>query len=342
MKSQTTFFALLFLILISSSFLFSGNDPIWERFSNHSPNTKKHSIEKPEYQIKGFHSKQFSPAGVLASTLEAESLAFYKSSKISTLQNPYIQVFPENYSTPDTPPEWVASAVSASSVEPNQHITLSKKVNLKQLTPPAGEQPLDIYSEKMDLLLDRKIAKSDSKVTIKSENNIISGKIFESQLQTNYLSLKADVTSRYLPKNARAVDALVIQSNSFLIEDNGTRAIYTGDVKLSKTGIHIYAEKVEIVQLEGKEVAYAYGNPTTFEQLPSSGQKPVTAHAKRFEFDSTEEILKMYEQAKLTQGKATVEGDYLFYDTQTENIGAESKPNNRVKMVLPNNENNDK
>ena len=55
----------------------------------------------------------------------------------------------------------------------------------------------------------------------------------------------------------------------------------------------------------------------------------------RFEYNNVDKKVKMFDHARLKQGQAIFEGAYIFYDTQTESVGAEAKEDTRVKMVLP-------
>lgn len=342
MKSQKSFLLALLLSLILSSFIFTNEIPLWGNISSVLPITSALIQEKPEYQVSVFHSKQFNQQGLLSSTLSAESLSFFSTKQRSFLQKPEIELYPKTPSNDKNLPSWLVKSNTANSEAPNNLVLLNDQVELTQLNAPS---PLIIHAQEMELLLNEKIAKSKSLVTIVSTQNEIKGEDFESHLEESYLELKSKVSSQYQAAEKstgshKAKQPLFVNAGFFKLENQGTKATYTDHVELKQDNIKITADKVEIIKLGDKQLAYAYGNPAYFEQKPTLEKKNILAQAERFEFDSQEQKLKLFINAKLQQGDAIVEGDYLYYDTQNENVGAESNSNSRVKMTIPTKTNN--
>ena len=350
MKSQKGLLFTLIACVIISSVVFMNEKPLWKTFNTNITSKNQTLEEKPEYQVTGFKSKQFSETGKLSSTLNANSLSFFKEQKLSELKQPLIKIFASGNKKNSIDSNWLVKANFANSIAPNRIVNLKDNVEMLQLD---TESQIEVYSQELDLNLDTKIAKSAKKVTIISGKNKINGHDFESHLDTAYFELNANVESEHQDqvnavnnsnnpiKNAPLTTRLLtISSKKFSLENQGNKATYTQNVELKQDSIKINADKIEIIKQGDSQIAFAYGNPARFEQQSLLNNKYIKAQASRFEFDSREQKLKMYENAILKQGEAIVEGDYLYYDTQTENIGAESKPNTRIKMTIPNKTNN--
>jgi lipopolysaccharide transport protein LptA/LPS export ABC transporter protein LptC len=338
MKSNANFLFALLLSLILSSFIFTNEIPFLSRIESALPGQKNLTQEKPEYQVNQFSSKQFNEQGFLSSTLTADSLSFFSSNEQSLLEMPTIEIYPQrDFPAKNVLPNWRVKSHMAISHAPNNLVTLNNNVELSQLN---SGTPLTVYSQAMDLLLSEKIVKSESLVTIMSNQNEIKGENFESRLQESYMEIKSNVSSQIhqlekTKKSKNIKQPLLITSGFFKLENQGTKATYMNKVRLKQNNITITADRVEIIKKDNKQLAYVYGKPAYFEQKPTLDQRKILAQAARFEFDSEEQKLKLYQNAKLQQGDAIVEGDYLYYDTKSENVGAESKPNSRVKMTLP-------
>jgi len=320
--------------------------------SNKLDTQKLKPIEKPEYQINDFQSKSFNDTGDIKTTVKAENLSYFTQSKLSKLIQPRIKLHSNNQSSE---PTWQLKADKASSIQPNNHVSLDSNIEMVRMASPESKHELKIYSQEMDLLLKEEVASSKGAVTILSEQSQIRGLGFKSDLHKNYVVLKSNVKSEYVT-NAQTDDPanrLYIESDTFLLEGNGGKLTHEGKVILIQEGITIRADRVEVFKVNEQQTAFAYGNPATFDQVPSTDNAAIYAEAKRFEFNSQEEKLKIYQDARLMQGEAILEGGFLYYDTQTENIGAESQPlstlqantdsqankepetKQRVKMILP-------
>jgi lipopolysaccharide export system protein LptA len=350
MKSQRGLLFTLIACVIISSFIFMSDKPLWLTASKVIPSKTEVINKQPEYQIIGFNSKQFGETGELSSTSKAKSFTFFKEEKLSELEKPIIKVFSRGNNENSLSSNWQIKANLASSIAPNKFISFKDNVEMLQLD---TESQLQVFSQEMDLNIDEKIAKSSKKVTIISGDNKIYGNDFESHLENANFELRRNVESEYQetkvkdPKETslnsyQQPRILTIKSEKFFLENKKNKATYTENVVLKQDDVKIIADKIEILKFGDSQIAYAFGNPAYFEQQSSLDNKHVKAQANRFEFDSREQKLKMYDNAVLQQGDAIVEGDYLYYDTQTENIGAESKPDTRIKMTIPSPSNNKK
>jgi lipopolysaccharide export system protein LptA len=179
-------------------------------------------------------------------------------------------------------------------------------------------------------------------VIIISEGNRIEGKQFTAELDMNYLLLESDVQSRYQrstvsphkQSSTSESDMVYISAQRFTLEENKNTATYEGAVKLRQEEVTIEADKVVLVKQGTVQMVYAFGAPAYFQQK-SKQEQDIDAQAMRFEYNSLDKKVKLFDKARLKQGQAIFEGAYIFYDTQTESVGAEAKEDTRVKMVLP-------
>ncbi len=328
-------------ISIALLFFYFGTPAQWNLKTDRFKTQKSPSeIEKPEYQVTNLVSKKFDPSGKLHSTLYAEKLDFFNSTRLSKLYHPKFDLFTNAATNETNITHWFISSLEANSISPNDLVTLTGNIEVKKGAN-GSRAELDIFSESMLLDLTTNTITSDEAVTIVSEGNKIEGKQFAAELDRNYLQLKTNVKSRYQrstpsQQNPSAADSdiIYISSQRFILEELEHRATYEGSVKLKQAQVTIDADKIVLIKRGAEQLVYAYGNPAYFKQK-SKQEKDIDAQALRFEYNSLDKKVKMYEQARLKQGQAIFEGAYIFYDTQTESVGAESKADTRVKMVLP-------
>jgi len=302
---------------------------------------KSEVIEKPEYQVSNLRSKKFNASGKLHSRLHAERLDFFNTNNLSKLYQPKFDLFTDFETAPSEGAHWYISSLEANSTAPNDLITLTGDISVQKAAT-ANHAELNIHSEHMLLNLPTNTITSPGLVIIISEGNRIEGKLFTAELDRNYLQLESEVQSRYQrntvspPKQTSTVgnDTVYISAQRFTLEENKNTATYEGSVKLMQEEVTIEADKMVLVKQGTVQMIYAYGSPAYFKQK-SKQEQDIDAQAMRFEYNSLDKKVKLFDHARLKQGQAIFEGAYIFYDTQTESVGAEAKEDTRVKMVLP-------
>ncbi len=333
MKSQTPFILSMITLMILGSILFNSESESITRLFSVLPGKKvKEKTELMDFRINSFETTNYGDEGILESKLFARELSSFENNTRTEMIAPKITFFSKE--SPKSP--WELSSNTAQSKTPHTKILFNDNVILKKLVIAEKDFPLEILTSEIIIDSEKKLAETEQSVEIVSGSNQTTGTGLLVNLEQNTLKLLKDINSQYQRKQEGPKSLTKVKSNSFFL-DNGTRkATYTGQVIFTRGNITIKADSMEVIQNEnGERHAFAYGNPSYFIQQSAVDNKAIHAQAKRFEYSSATQILKMFDQAKLEQNNAVVEGDYLYYDTRTENIGAESAPDSRVKMVLP-------
>lgn len=320
-------------LLILGSILFNNESENITRLFSALPGKKtKEQAELMDFKINSFETMNYGKEGALESKLFATELSSFEDNSRTEMFKPKITFFAKE--AEKSP--WELSADTATSLTPHTQILFRDNVVLKKLDVEVGDFPLEIHTSEITIDTQKELAESQQIVEIISGSNRTTGTGMLANLEQNNLSLLKDINSQYLPKQESTQNITKLNSNAFFLDNSTRKATYTGQVIFTRGNISIKADSMEVIQnSDGERHAYAYGKPAYFIQQSAFGNKVIRAQANRFEYNSESQILKMFEQAKLEQNNAVVEGDYLYYDTRTENIGAESLPNSRVKMVLP-------
>jgi len=335
MNQQRILMLIILLGLAFASLLFERSDllspELITRFGK-SEQDKKNT--KPEFRVKNFTNKRFDKTGNLETIVEAEKFTSFEAEQETQIFEPTIYMF-----SGDQPAEWEIESRTAKSTYPNTEIFLETDVVMKKLPASEGELTATIFSDEMWVNNEEKIAKTSSAVKIISEANIIEGEGLEAFLNEEKLNILANIRSKYLNKGEKDEQNqevfTLISSDNFSFDYSSNIASYKNNVELKYKNISITADRIDVIRGADSHTAYAYGSPSTFTQNSKKDKKIIHANAKRFEFNNREQILKMFESAQLDQNGAIVKGDYLYYNTQSETIGAESNKDSRVKMVLP-------
>ncbi len=333
MTSRNLLILLLVLSLALASFVFEQNTHLLNLLSPQTTTSaESDKTQTPEYRIHQLHSKNYhQESGKLESRLNAQELTFYSADQSSFLTRPVIELYPVNHQ-PAADILWIIRSDKAETRVPNTIIHLLGNVAMERPPQTSDEDTLHIETHEVTILLDEKIAHSESAVKIYSGQNKTSGTGFRAHMADETIKILDSVKSEYQDNKQQFTH---ISSQLFFLENLKGQATYTSDVKLTQENIQIFADKLQFIQQENRRVAIATGAPVSFKQKATQGRQDIFAQAMRMEFETEEKILKMYDKARLQQGDATVEGDYLYYDTRKETIGAESTESSRVKLVIP-------
>ena len=132
-----------------------------------------------------------------------------------------------------------------------------------------------------------------------------------------------------------------IEADSVEINDRTGMRTYQGNVVMTQGSIHITADKVTVTKQDnGTDHVLATGTPVTFQQQREGEQELARGRALRVEYDMDSDIVKLYDQAQLTQGKDKLVNDRITYDKTKEVMwaGASQEGKQRVRITLqPNN-----
>ncbi len=140
-----------------------------------------------------------------------------------------------------------------------------------------------------------------------------------------------------------------LEADRVTIDDRKRTQTFEGRVTLSQGSFSIRAEKLVVMQDDdGYQKGVAYGSdkePARFRQKREATDEWVTGEASRIEHDAKTEKTRLYDNAHIRSGEDEVRGQFIEYDSLTENYMATSGrnatiarpgsgPDSRVRAVI--------
>lgn len=130
---------------------------------------------------------------------------------------------------------------------------------------------------------------------------------------------------------------IVIESDRESLDIARNIAIFYGPVKITQGSILIEAGRLEVSNRgqSGKEIMVATGNPASFSQQLEDGRF-VKAQAKEIRFERAINMLKLTQDAQLSQDDSIVKGGTISYDMGRQELIAEpsTDKNDKVTTIL--------
>ncbi|MES2354719.1 MAG: lipopolysaccharide transport periplasmic protein LptA [Pseudomonadota bacterium] len=128
-------------------------------------------------------------------------------------------------------------------------------------------------------------------------------------------------------------------------EDNKKQeAVFEGNVVLTQGTLRVEANRIVVRRDKaGFEYATATGNPAHLRQKREGLDEYVDGFAQRIEYSGKEEILQLFDDAKLKRGQDELSSNYIQYNSGTEvfqafgpgqKAAASKSDGNRVKAVI--------
>jgi lipopolysaccharide export system protein LptA len=110
-----------------------------------------------------------------------------------------------------------------------------------------------------------------------------------------------------------------LEADQVLIDDARQTSTFTGNVRLSQGSLLIRGDRIVVTQdKNGFKRATAYGNTAEFRQKREGFEGFVEGFGERIEYDTEEETLNLYKQARLKRGQDEVRGEHITYSARTE------------------------
>jgi len=132
--------------------------------------------------------------------------------------------------------------------------------------------------------------------------------------------------------------AINIEADQAELDDRRQVAVYTGSVVITQGTLRIDADKVEMYYDDEKGLtrAIALGEPARYRQLPDDSEEYTQAWARKMEFLPLKSLVHLIEEAKWTQGKDSVTGDRITYDTLRDKAKAQTtrESKGRVRVTI--------
>ena len=132
---------------------------------------------------------------------------------------------------------------------------------------------------------------------------------------------------------------IVLNADRIVADDAKKTSVSEGNVIVTQGTMRMTAAKVTVREDPEKHKYYiATGSPVTFKQKLDNSDEWVEGFAQRAEFDDLNDVLRLYEKARVLRSKNEITGDYITYDMkreQAEVTGAQpGQTGGRVKAVI--------
>ena len=148
-----------------------------------------------------------------------------------------------------------------------------------------------------------------------------------------------------LPAAAERADRekeIVIGADNSLADDANKVITLTGNVIVTQGSMRITATKMLLKQdAKGGKTYIATGAPVTFRQKRDKVDEWVEGYAERAEFDDNNDILRLFNKARVKSNQNELTGDFISYDMKRELAevagappGQVAPPNSRVKVII--------
>jgi len=134
---------------------------------------------------------------------------------------------------------------------------------------------------------------------------------------------------------------IVINADRFTADDANRVSVFEGDVVITQGTMRMTANKVTVREDPQRHKFYvAVGNPVTFREKRDNVDEYVEGYAQRAEFDDLNNLLHLYDKARVKSNQNEITGDFISYDMRKELAevtgGPPGKPHtgSRVKAVI--------
>jgi len=133
--------------------------------------------------------------------------------------------------------------------------------------------------------------------------------------------------------------AIEIQSEEALrIEPKGLTQ-YKGDVLITQGTMEIRADQVNVYNDENRVLRIVcIGQPAQFQQQPKADSALVVARGGTITYSLEQDMIILSDGAALIQEEATLTGERIEYDLKKEIIRAKGSDGDRIRMVIPPNQ----
>jgi lipopolysaccharide export system protein LptA len=135
---------------------------------------------------------------------------------------------------------------------------------------------------------------------------------------------------------------IVVGADRLTADDANRTSTFEGGVIVTQGTMRMTAAKVTVREDKERFKFYvATGAPVTFRQKRDNADEWVEGYAERAEFDDRNDVLKLFNRAKVKSNQNEITGDFISYDMRREVAqvsgappGAAPPPNSRVKVII--------
>jgi lipopolysaccharide export system protein LptA len=148
-----------------------------------------------------------------------------------------------------------------------------------------------------------------------------------------------------LPAGAERADRekeIVVGADRLVADDARKISTFEGNVIVTQGTMRMTAAKVTVREDADRHKYYvANGAPVTFKQKLDDSEEWVEGFADRAEFDDRNDVLRLYDHARVKRSQNEITGDYISYDMRKVLAqvtgappGTTVPPGSRVKAVI--------
>jgi lipopolysaccharide export system protein LptA len=120
-------------------------------------------------------------------------------------------------------------------------------------------------------------------------------------------------------ENADRDKPIHLESDRVVVDDAKQVSVFDGEVELTQGTIRIRAEKVVVTQdKQGFKHCTATGHLANFRQKQEGTDQYIEGYGERIEYDTRDEVVDFYVQARVKRDQDDVQGDHIEYSTLTE------------------------
>ncbi len=136
---------------------------------------------------------------------------------------------------------------------------------------------------------------------------------------------------------------IVVGADRLVADDANRTSTFEGSVVVTQGTMRMTANKVTVKEDAERHKFYvAYGAPVTFRQKRDKVDEWVEGYADRAEFDDRNDVLKLFNRAKVKSNQNEITGEFITYDMNKELAevtgaapGTQPAPNTgRVKVII--------
>jgi lipopolysaccharide export system protein LptA len=157
-------------------------------------------------------------------------------------------------------------------------------------------------------------------------------------------ALAAALALLALPAAAERADRekeIVVGADRLVADDAKKTSTFEGNVIVTQGTMRMTAARVTVREDPERHKYYvANGSPVTFKQKLDNSDEWVEGFAERAEFDDRNDVLRLYDHARVKRDQNEITGDFISYDMRKELAevtgGPPGKPHtgSRVKAVI--------
>ena len=135
---------------------------------------------------------------------------------------------------------------------------------------------------------------------------------------------------------------IVVGADRLTADDANRTSTFEGNVIVTQGTMRMTAAQVTVKEDAERHKFYvANGAPVTFRQKRDNVDEYVEGFAERAEFDDRNDVLKLYNNARVKSNQNEITGDFISYDMKREVAevsgappGKAAAPNSRVKVII--------